>query len=45
MRKKATLLLKKASKGDNNKYKELRRYWQGLSWIEKTKMRKYVESN
>jgi hypothetical protein len=36
--------LRKAAKGDDDKYKELKQSWKGLSWIEKTKLRKYVES-
>lgn len=44
MRKKAALLLRKAAQLDDDKYKELKKSWKGLSWIEKTKLRKYVES-
>jgi steroid 5-alpha reductase family enzyme len=45
MRKKAKLLLKKIADGDDYKYKQLKKSWKGLSWIEKTKMRQYIESN
>jgi len=45
MRSKAVKLLKKASRLDETKYKELKKSWNGLSWIEKSKLRKYVESN
>ena len=44
MRGKAVKLLRKAARLDKNKYKELKKAWQGQSWIEKTKLRKYVES-
>lgn len=44
MRKKAVKLIKKATDGDDNKYKELKTSWKSLSWVEKTKIRKYVES-
>lgn len=44
MRGKAVKLLRKASDGYENKYKELKNSWKGLSWKEKTKVRKYVES-
>ena len=44
MRGKAAKLLKKITNGEDNKYKELRSSWKGLSWIEKTKLRKYVET-
>lgn len=44
MRKKAEKLIRLAAKGDKTKYKELKSSWKGLSWKEKTKIRKYVES-
>jgi len=44
MRKKAVKLLRRASGGDEAKYKELRASWKGLPWTEKTELRKYVES-
>jgi len=44
MRKKAAKLLRKAADQNDDKYKELKASWKGLSWIEKSKTRKYVES-
>lgn len=44
MRGKAVKLIHKATKLDEEKFKELKASWKGLSWIEKTKIRKYVES-
>lgn len=44
MRGKAVKLIRKASGGDEDKYKELKASWNGLPWMEKTKVRKYVES-
>ena len=44
MRKKAVKIIRKACGNDDDKYKELKKSWKGLSWIEKTKIRQYVES-
>jgi len=44
MRGKAVKLLKKASNLEETKYNELKKSWKGLSWIEKSKLRMYVES-
>ncbi|MFW6272996.1 MAG: hypothetical protein ACOC2U_04375 [bacterium] len=44
MRGKAAKLLRKAANGDTPRYKELKKSWNTISWIEKTKVRKYVES-